>query len=161
MPRTIAENRLPTHVAACSESIFSACEKRAARLWIGVKRSARAVANGVAVVQLVEQIVYGDPPREPVHGLRELEVNDSVRRHEAGKTIGLVVVVVLRADVTRNSAELGFRSEPPRGSRVRFYARNQGYDVAADVDAADGAVTETRVGQGNVREQRDCGGNRG
>src|SRR6266853_4082701 len=154
MPRTIAENRLPTHVAACSESIFCACEKRAVRLWIGVKRSARAVANRVAVVQLVEQIVYGDSHCEPVHRLRELDVNDSVRRHEAGKAVGLVVVVVLRADVTRHSAEPGFRSEPPGGSRVHFYARSQGYDVAADVEAADGAVTKTRVGQGNVREQR-------
>src|SRR5882757_10619291 len=163
MACTLAENLVAGQKSGAVRSlkaILRRQKKRLVRLRIGVERSPGSVPNGVAVVQLIEQIVYGDSHRQPARRLRELDVNHGVRRHEAGKAVGLVVVVVLRADVARHSAEAGCRSELPGDSGVRFYARNHGYDVAADVDAADGAVTKTCVGQGNVREQRDRRGNR-
>src|SRR6266581_604698 len=168
MSRTLAENpwrakdrqRYELSRQCILQSVFRRQEEGLVRLRIGVERSPGSVSNGVAVVQLVEQIVYSDSHCQPARRLRELDVNDGVRRHEAGKAVGLVVIVVLRADVTRYSAEPGFRSELPGEACVRFYAWNQGYDVAADIDAADRTVTKARGGQGNVREQRDRRGNR-
>src|SRR6266853_6624212 len=136
MACTLAENLVAGQKSGAVrrlEAVLRRQKKRLVRLRIGVEGSPGSVPNGVAVVQLVEQIVYRDSHCQPARRLRELDVNHGVRRHETGKAVGLVVVVVLRADVTRHSAEPGFRSEPPGGSRVHFYARNQGYDVAADV----------------------------
>src|SRR6267154_1666582 len=163
MPCTLAENPLAGQKSGAVRSLKAVLprqKKRLVRLRIGVERRPGSVPNGVAVVQLVEQIVYGDSHCQPARRLRELDINHGVRRHETGKAVGLVVVVVLRADVARHSAEAGCRSELPSDSRVRFYARNQRYYVAAYVDAGDSAATKACVGQGNVCEQRDRRENR-
>src|SRR6266487_5875255 len=105
MPRTIAENRLPTHVAACSESVFSACEKRAARLWIGVKRCARAVANGVAVVLSVQNIVGCHAQAQLAKDMGYLEIDSYIGRHAIRKRVGLVVVVLLSPNVAHYAVQ--------------------------------------------------------
>src|SRR5437899_8477528 len=171
MPRTIAENPAmgqssvlrwcPNAGRNALQAVLRGKEESLVRVRIGGERRSCSVSNGVAVVELVEQIVYGDPHCEPVRGLRELHVNDGVRRHEVGEAIGLVIIVVLSADVTRHSAEAGFRRELPGDSRIRLCAWDQRDDVAADVDAADSAVSKARVAQRGVREQRERGGNRG
>src|SRR5437899_12263560 len=114
MPRTIAENPAmgqssvlrwcPNAGRNALQAVLRGKEESLVRLRIGVERRSCSVSNGVAVVELVEQIVYGDPHCEPLRGLRELHVNDGVRRHEGGEAMCLDIITAHIDDACRDSA---------------------------------------------------------
>src|SRR5712692_5664970 len=125
-----------------SESVFSACEKRAARLWIGVERSASAVANGVAVVLFVQKIIDRQAQTQTAQYMGQLKIGYRISWHANRKRVGLVVVVVLSAHVASYAVQTRSFEQLPGEPGVRGTSRNERNGIPRNVDSADSAVAK-------------------
>src|SRR2546426_3931257 len=145
-----------------SESVFSACKKRATRLWISVKRSASAVANGVAVVVLVQKIVDCQAQAQAAEDMGHLEIGCRIGRHSIWKRVGLIVVVILSAHVASDAVQTRSFEKLPGESGVRGISRNERNRLPRNVGPADLTVAKARLrrrdiakeGQGRAGAQR-------
>ncbi len=108
-------------------------------------KAGRAIPDAIAVVLLVEKIPHLEREVEAAGALLELEVDQRISRHALAESVGLVVVVALRADVARIEIQAPAARHRPARARIDDGLGHQRHVLAGDVGAAIRAAAEGRA----------------